>query len=184
MYFLMKKISKVIIIVLLPALIWSLWKYYVQNIFGSALCVLAILIILVYQIALALLVHFTKRQTAVTWMITMYAILCAVLCYVTHQIDQNQGKLTILAARDIFAIMRQHYFIQSFSVMGFVRLKMSFPIFTACSLVGLMLAKKPCDERFTVDVIGIWGSFMAFVFVMAYMMQLILAITFLYYEEW
>jgi hypothetical protein len=99
MYFLMKKISKVIILVHLPVLILRTWEYYVQNIFSGAQTLLANLIVLVYQIALALLVHFTKRQTAVTWMITMYASFCAVICYITYQIDMEKGKLTIIAAR-------------------------------------------------------------------------------------
>jgi len=69
---------------MLPPLMWGLYKYYVQNNFGSDLSVIVILIMLVYQIALAILFHFCKRQTAVSWLVTMYAILCVVLCYVTY----------------------------------------------------------------------------------------------------
>jgi hypothetical protein len=61
---------------------------------------------------------------------------------------------------------------------------MAFPIFTVCNFIGLIFAKMPCDESFTADAFGVWGSFTAFIFVIAYGIQLILAITFLYYEEW
>jgi hypothetical protein len=45
--------------------------------------------------------------------------------------------------------------------------------------MATVLAKKPCEDGFTVDIIGSWGSFVVAGFVMAYIIQLILAISFL-----